>query len=649
MLTSGYVSDGQVVFFEGVDKIYQREYQHEKISSVTIPETVTAIQSEAFAHCTSLTSIVIPDSVKKISTRCFDGCTGLKKVVLPSGVKVIDEYVFYGCTGLEEIVIPDSVTKIARGAFSGCTSLSNVVLPGKLKTIGKNAFRGCKFESIAFPDSLETIEMDAFAECPLTRLHIPSHVKSLNGFRSTNLEEVIMDEGVETISESCFEGCASLVSLAIPESVRKIARSAFGDCTSLQRLKLPKNMDILENEAFRGCSKLDRIDVPEGVTKIPCALFAGCTSAHVHLSSTVKEFNTVNMNERGYYGRGHNDMASMSVSSANEVLAMESDCLIDKRKRELLHVLPHATAFPKNLKSINLPDDFFPPLLDREELVIPEGVTHISSLPFRRMRKLKKLVLPVTLQSLGYSFLREYPFSSISVPPELLLSEGLYSWPARVDLTGIESVSEELRLEIEKRFASGWSWGSNGTSVYFDGQLVFPAAEVLRAREEAREKARLEKMRREMTEKIEDMTIFSLCRTTFEPAGFEFNYLESENRLTVTVFDSLKIEHVLAMDTAQTDLTFLLEVAASYRNALNPYISASSDPHLVINPDWKKYDGTKYLSSRLFPDVIVRLSLEPRAVAAAFQALENLENAYTDMLCKYGDRAEKLVSQNKKF
>ncbi len=637
MLTSGYVSDGQVVFFEGVDKIYQREYQHEKISSVTIPETVAAIQSEAFAHCASLTSIFIPDSVKKISTRCFDGCTGLKKVVLPSGVKVIDEYVFYGCTGLEEIVIPDSVTKIARGAFSGCTSLSKVILPGKLKTIGKNAFRGCKLESIAFPDSLETIEMDAFAECPLTRLHIPSHVKSLNGFRSTNLEEVIMDEGVETISESCFEGCASLVSLAIPESVRKIARSAFGDCTSLRMLKLPKNMEILENEVFRGCSKLERIDIPEGVTKIPSKLFSGCTSAHVHLSSTVREFVSTG------------DMASMSVSSANEVLAMESDCLIDKLKHELLYVLPHATAFPETLKSINLPDGFFPPLLDVEELVIPEGVTHISSLPFRLMRKLKKLVLPVTLQSLGYSFLREYPFSSISVPPDLLLSEGLYSWPARVDLTGIESVSEELRLEIEKRFASGWSWGSNGTSVYFDGQLVFPAAEVLRAREEAREKARLEKMRREMTEKIEDMTIFSLCQTTFEPQGFKFDYLESENKLSVTVFDSLKIEYVLAMDTAQTDLAFLLEVAASYRNALNPYISASSDPHLVINPDWKKYDGTKYLSCRLFPDVIVRMSLEPGAVAAAFQALENLENAYTDMLCKYGDRAEKLISQNKKF
>ena len=156
-------------------------------------------------------------------------------------------------------------------------------------------------------------------------------------------------------------------------------------------------------------------------------------------------------------------------------------------------------------------------------------------------------------------------------------------------------------------------------------------------------------MRREMTEKIEDMTIFSLCQTTFEPQGFKFDYLESENKLTVTIFDSLKIEHVLAMDTAQTDLAFLLDVAASYRSALNPYISASSDPHLAIKPDWKEYGGTKYLSSRLFPDVIIRLSLEPGAVAAAFQALENLEDAYKAMLCKYGDRAEKLVCQNKEF
>ena len=51
MLSSGYIENGQVFFFDGVDKIYQKKFRGKKINSVTIPDTVEAIQSEAFAGC----------------------------------------------------------------------------------------------------------------------------------------------------------------------------------------------------------------------------------------------------------------------------------------------------------------------------------------------------------------------------------------------------------------------------------------------------------------------------------------------------------------------------------------------------------------------------------------------------------------------
>lgn len=658
MQTSGYIEDGQVFFFDGVDKIYQKEYRGKRISSVTIPETVVAIQSEAFAGCKGLSAITIPDSVKKISTHCFEGCTGLTKVVLPNGLKTIDEYVFKDCTGLEEIVIPDSVTKIAKGAFSGCSSLSKVVLSRKLKTICEKAFEKCKIESMDFPDSLATIEKDAFMECPFTRLHIPSTIKSLSGFHGTPLEEVILEEGIETIGEECFRGCASLVSLSVPESTKKIDRAAFMDCTTLRMLKLPKTLDVLEDEVFRRCSQLERIDIPEGVTKIHHLVFAGCTSTHVHLSSTVMEFNTISDQERRYrfhpynYQWGYNDMASLSVSPANQVLAMESNCLVNKQKRELLYISTNATEFPKNLNSINLSFGSLPPLLDVEELIIPEGVVHISNLPFGQMKKLKKIVLPETMQSLGSHFLRDYPFSSISVPPALLLADDhyYYNWPQKVNLIGVESVSEELRSSIEKRFSNGWSWGRSGTCVYLGGQLVFPAIEVLRAKEEAKARERLQQKKQEMAEKVEDMTLASLCRATFEPGGFAFDYLDSKNRLTVTIYDSLKMHYVLQMDSARDDLAFLQDVATSYRDALNSYISASSDPHLVTRSEWKGYEGTaKYISGELFPGMLIYLKLDRDSVLEAFQALDNLEAAHEDMLRKYGEKAENLVGPIKEY
>ena len=641
MLSSGYIQDGQVVFFDGADRIYQKEFRRKKINGVSIPAPIQAIQSEAFASC-DLTSITIPDSVKKIGTRCFEGCTGLTKVVLPSGLKVIDEYVFRECSSLEEIVIPDSVTKIAKGAFMGCGSLSKVVLPKKLKTIGEYAFSNCKIETLDFPVSLERVEKDAFLECPFTKLRVPGNVKYLSGFRHTTLEDVTLEEGLETIGEVCFSECASLTCLKVPESVRKIERCAFMECGSLQTLILPKRMEVLEDEVFGGCVKLERIDVPEGVREICRKVFAECSAAHVHFPSTVEKYNTIPGKWPGFYWnsipqRNYNVMASLTVSSANEVFAMESGCLVDKRKRELLHVLPDATEFPKNLKSIDLPGGFFPPIYDVEELVIPEGVTSLSHLPFERMIKLKKIVLPVSLQRVDSSFFDGYPFSSVSVSPDFILSNRFYHLPERVDLIGVESVSDELRGKIVERFK-----GNDWIFVYAAGQMIYPTDAGLKARE----KALLEQKKKEMSEKVEDTTLLSLCKSTFDPRGFAFQYLESGNKLTVTIFDSLKIEHSLKMDTAEADLAALLDVATSYREALNPYITASSSPHLVTKAEWKDYGESEYISSEPFPDVLVRLSLEPGAVAEAFDALENLEKAYNEKLRKYGVLVANLVRRD---
>ena len=46
-------------------------------SDVVIPDTVTTIDSYAFADCETLISVVIPESVKTISWRAFENCTNL--------------------------------------------------------------------------------------------------------------------------------------------------------------------------------------------------------------------------------------------------------------------------------------------------------------------------------------------------------------------------------------------------------------------------------------------------------------------------------------------------------------------------------------------------------------------------------------------
>ncbi len=55
------------------------------LESVTLPETVTAVDDYAFFHCTALRSVVIPATVESVGTGCFELCTDAVRIVTPEG------------------------------------------------------------------------------------------------------------------------------------------------------------------------------------------------------------------------------------------------------------------------------------------------------------------------------------------------------------------------------------------------------------------------------------------------------------------------------------------------------------------------------------------------------------------------------------
>lgn len=100
------------------------------VTSVTIPDSVTAIPDYAFGFCSQLTNISIPNSVTFIGFSAFNSCTSLKSITLPSSLSTIQSYAFYNCGNLKTIRIPVSVTSIGNCAFDVCPSLMTVTYPG---------------------------------------------------------------------------------------------------------------------------------------------------------------------------------------------------------------------------------------------------------------------------------------------------------------------------------------------------------------------------------------------------------------------------------------------------------------------------------------------------------------------------------------
>ena len=62
---------------------------------MTLPETVTELEENAFRGCNMLRAVEVP-GLKKVGDGAFRGCEGLEEFDLPS-VKDIGKEVFVGC------------------------------------------------------------------------------------------------------------------------------------------------------------------------------------------------------------------------------------------------------------------------------------------------------------------------------------------------------------------------------------------------------------------------------------------------------------------------------------------------------------------------------------------------------------------------
>ena len=95
---------------------------------VIVPEGVTEIGEDAFAV------------VEQIGTYSFYTANrSLRSISLPEGLKTIGSNAFRDCLYLAKIVFPDTISEIGASAFQG-TGLTDICLPKSLKKVGNEAF-----------------------------------------------------------------------------------------------------------------------------------------------------------------------------------------------------------------------------------------------------------------------------------------------------------------------------------------------------------------------------------------------------------------------------------------------------------------------------------------------------------------------------
>ncbi len=209
--------------------------------SVSIPDTVTDIGSDAFSGCTNLSEVVFPTNLKNIGSSAFQGCTALTEVRLPEGVTKIGSSSFQGCTALTEVRLPESVASIGSSAFSGCSGLTEIIFPEGITYIDLYTFDGCTgLSKVVLPSTITNLDSRAFAGCNGVRsVTVPQSICSTNKLMTifpnaySRITDVIIADGTTTIGQYLFSSCVNLENLTIPDSVTSISADAFNNCDKL--------------------------------------------------------------------------------------------------------------------------------------------------------------------------------------------------------------------------------------------------------------------------------------------------------------------------------------------------------------------------------------------------------------------------------
>lgn len=298
-----------------VDVIGINVFKGDTITSLTLPETVLELRSNAVSSCEKLTSVTLPQSLVVINRMNFFSCNALSEVTIPASVRYIGDTSFRFCDALRKITfegvcpaidmdcfsvlpddavayVPDDQLEAYTAAFENAGSTVSVQPSGKNAVLVEN--NGYVEEEFDFDASTGTItSYNGYA----TYLAIPetiggAPVKAIGPeafARHAYLAFLELPEGLESIGDSAFYNCETLGRVRFPSTLKTIGSNAFYNAYKSSVLELT-SVESIGDYAFYFAGLKGSLELPEGLKSIGENAFEACTNmgANLYLPSTLE-------------------------------------------------------------------------------------------------------------------------------------------------------------------------------------------------------------------------------------------------------------------------------------------------------------------------------------------------------------------------
>ena len=309
-LESGLTS---VIFESGIriTEIPQKAFAETKLISVTLPDSVTLVNHNAFNNVQTLKSVTFGNNegIRLMSNAFYH--TGLEELHIPANVTYIGEYCFVALPNLQAFSVDANnpnytavdgllLTKSGRKLIAvPAGRTGSLMVPGGVEEIGFGAFEESKLSEILFhPDAnILTFGYRAFFKAEnITEITIPQSVVSVDYYAFAyceNLQTVIFaeDNQLKGIYEGAFLGCINLENIVTPDSIVEISDFAFYGCSKIDQLPISENNNIkgIYDYAFAYTGLNGEFTTPETLIDIGNYAFLGTKLTKVTIPDANKK------------------------------------------------------------------------------------------------------------------------------------------------------------------------------------------------------------------------------------------------------------------------------------------------------------------------------------------------------------------------
>ena len=227
----GSEPSGHLDIANGTRLIAQVAFSHCGLTSISIPNTVVYIGEQAFLQ-TEIESLILPNSVTTIGYGAFGGSYNLKSVTLPQSLTDIESKAFSSCALTKVHSKIKEPFDIDSSVFEENPDDLTLYVPAGTKALYESTEGWNMFENIVEmePDPYEvkddqTVAVKVLEPDETGKVEIPEKVE-IDGVEYT----------VTEIAEDAFKGNTDLTEVTIPGTVTTIGAGAFEGCTNLKAI-----------------------------------------------------------------------------------------------------------------------------------------------------------------------------------------------------------------------------------------------------------------------------------------------------------------------------------------------------------------------------------------------------------------------------